>query len=88
MTLQPTDVLSLRNTGSKRGYPYYGVGVYRPVRRADGKLTYRCVGNYTAPCRSARPEFHGVADHPQYRDGVRHGTPAPEPRYTLADFGL
>lgn len=71
-----TYVLSIRQTGSKRGYPYFAVGIYSPSRRQrDGKLTWRLVGNYTNPCRSCRPEFHGVADHPRYVSGIRHGSP-------------
>lgn len=68
-------VLSIRQTGSKKSFPYYAVGIYQPARRErDGVLTFRLVGNYTNPCRSARPEFHGVAGHPQYVKGIRHGS--------------
>ncbi len=71
------EVISIRNTGSKKGYPYYAAGLYRAVpRKRDGKLTYRFIRNVTNPCRSVRPEFHGVDTDPRYTCGIRHGTPA------------
>lgn len=72
------EVISIRQTGSKRGYPYYAVGLYRAApRQRDGKLTYRLVADLTRPCRSTRPEFHGVAGDPRLVNRVRHGTPVP-----------
>lgn len=70
------EVISIRQTGSKCGYPYYAVGLYRAApRQRDGVMTYRFVRNLTTPCRSIRPEFHGVAGDPRLKVGIRHGTP-------------
>lgn len=75
MLIPNNAVLSIRQVGCKKSYPYYAVGIYVPVaRQRDAIVTYRLIGNYTNSSRSQRPQWYGVDEHPQYRDGIRHGT--------------
>lgn len=66
-------VQSVRQVGSKKGYPYYAYGVYvAQPRRKDGKLTYRLLqsGPWFRSDVSGSTKF---ADIPEVK-GVRHGT--------------
>lgn len=72
-----TIIQSLRNVGSKKGYPYFAFGVYEPkARTRDGVVTYRLVrsGPWVRSDKNARTSFDGI---PIVRN-VRHGSPVIE----------
>lgn len=70
------EVQSIRGVGCKAGYPYYAWGVYRPVPRRDGTMTYRLVRSgrwFRSDARHALA-FDGIP----IVEGVRHGKPVRE----------
>lgn len=75
-------VQSVRNVGSKRGYPYYAFGIYEATQARDGHWYWRLV--------KSGPEFRSdMHNRTAFEDvpiisGVRHGSPAPDPGDKLA----